>query len=141
MVRPLTRPPKADQRAQAAGKVSGKTNAVRLSQEVSQVGAELVRLRREIHQNPELGFEEKKTAALVARHLRESGLEVTEGIARTGVVGLLRGGRPGKPASRPGQQAGFARKTVLVRADMDALPLVEENKVPYASRHTGVMHA
>lgn len=92
-------------------------------------------LRHRIHQNPELGNREFETAALVAAHLRELGLEVRTGIAHTGVVGVLRGGRPGP--------------VVAVRADMDALPVTEDTPFPFKSTKTvvwqgaevGVSHA
>ena len=83
--------------------------------------------RRHLHAHPELGMQEFETSKFVANRLRELGLEVTTGIATTGVVGLLRGGRPGK--------------TVLLRADMDALPIDEQNEVAYKSLTSGVMHA
>jgi len=89
---------------------------------------ELIAWRRDFHRHPELGFQEVRTAGVVAARLREFGLdEVREGVAKTGVVGLLRGGRPGP--------------TVLLRADMDALPILEANEVDYCSRNAGVMHA
>jgi amidohydrolase len=87
----------------------------------------LVALRRDIHQNPELGNRETRTGALVADRLRALGLEVRYPVAKTGVVGILRGGRPGP--------------VVAVRADMDALPIQEKNDVPYKSRNPGVKHA
>jgi amidohydrolase len=92
--------------------------------------------RRDIHENPELGNREVRTAALVARHLRELGFdEVREKVAHTGVVGVLKGGLPGP--------------VVALRADMDALPVAEEVDVPFASevrtqwngQECGVMHA
>lgn len=91
--------------------------------------------RRDIHANPELGNAESRTAALVARHLRALGLEVRSGVAGTGVVALLRGGKPGP--------------VVALRADMDALPVAEQTGLPYASKAKGmhqgvavdVMHA
>ncbi len=90
--------------------------------------AEVIALRRDIHAHPELGFEEVRTAKMVAARLRELGYdEVHEGIAVTGVVGVMRGGRPGK--------------TVMLRADMDALPLPEETGRPFASQNDGKMHA
>ncbi len=98
-----------------------------ISPEVRAVRDEAVRTRREIHRWPELGFEEVRTAALAARTLRRIGLRVKTGVAKTGVVALLQGGRPGP--------------TLLVRADMDALPLTEETGAPYASRRPGRMHA
>ncbi len=87
----------------------------------------LVEIRRTIHMQPELMFEEEKTAQLVAGWLKKFGLEVRTGVAKTGVVGLLRGGKEGK--------------TVAIRADMDALPIEEANQVPYASKVKGKMHA
>jgi amidohydrolase len=95
----------------------------------------ITELRHRIHQHPELGNREFETAALVAEHLRSLGLEVRTGVAHTGVVGVLRGGRPGP--------------VVAVRADMDALPVTEATGLPFAStRHVvydgqevGVMHA
>jgi len=98
-----------------------------IDQKVEALKEELIRIRRDIHQHPELGNREFRTSALVAEHLRKLGLEVTTGVAKTGVVGLLRGGKPGV--------------TVVVRADMDALPITELNQVPYASVNQGVMHA
>ena len=66
--------------------------------------AEMTAIRHQIHRNPEVGFEETKTAALVAQKLRELGIEVTEGIARTGVVGTLKGRLPGQRAIGPGDR-------------------------------------
>jgi amidohydrolase len=87
----------------------------------------LVEVRRGIHSHPELGFEEVETSRLVSEWLERFGLEVRKGVAKTGVVGLLRGGAPGK--------------TVAIRADMDALPMDEATGVPYASKIKGKMHA
>ena len=88
---------------------------------------ELIAVRRDLHQHPELGFEEVRTSGIVAAKLRAIGLEPRTNVGRTGVVATLRGGRPGK--------------TVLLRADMDALPIHEENDTPYRSRSDGKMHA
>jgi hippurate hydrolase len=88
----------------------------------------LTAIRRDIHAHPELGFEETRTAALVAATLRGWGLEVTEGVGRLGVVGTLRGRRPGQGA-------------IGLRADMDALALTERTGLPHASVHEGRMHA
>ena len=88
---------------------------------------EMVARRRELHQHPELAFEEVWTAGVVARELTDLGLEVQTGIARTGVVGILDGAHDGP--------------TVLVRADMDALPVTEENSFDFASQIPGKMHA
>jgi amidohydrolase len=84
-------------------------------------------LRRDFHRHPELGFHEVRTAGVVARELTELGLEVTTGIAETGVVALIEGDRPGGVA--------------LLRFDMDALPIQEQTGAPYASQNPGVMHA
>jgi hippurate hydrolase len=86
-----------------------------------------VALRRDIHMHPELGFEEHRTSQVVAELLREWGVEVHTGIAGTGVVGVLR--------------AGSGRRTIGLRADLDALPLQEENHFAHRSRHDGRMHA
>jgi amidohydrolase len=83
--------------------------------------------RRDLHSHPELGFTEVRTAGIVASELTRLGLEVQTGVGQTGVVGMLEGDTDGP--------------TVLVRADMDALPIVEENEVDYVSQTPGVMHA
>jgi amidohydrolase len=84
-------------------------------------------LRRDLHMHPELGFHEVRTAGIVARELEQLGLEVTKGIGKTGVVGLLEGARPGP--------------TLLLRFDMDALPILEDTGAEYASLTPGIMHA
>ena len=101
----------------------------------SQLENKVIQWRHEIHQNPELSNREFKTAEKIAAHLRSLGIDVQTGIAHTGVVGLLKGKRPGK--------------TLALRADMDALPVSEQNDLPYRSKvkatfsgqETGVMHA
>jgi amidohydrolase len=95
--------------------------------EAEGLAPKLVSWRRDIHQHPELAFRETRTADLVAQALSGLGLEVRTGVARTGVVGLLHGGRPGP--------------VVMLRADMDALPIQENSDAPYASQAPGVMHA
>jgi amidohydrolase len=92
-----------------------------------ELAGELVTLRREFHQFPELSHQEERTAGVVAQYLRNLGLEVKTGIAGHGVVGDLSGSRPGK--------------AVAFRADMDALPLTEKVETPWCSRVAGVMHA
>jgi amidohydrolase len=107
----------------------------RITQETTKVTPSLTDIRHQIHQNPELSNREEKTAALVAEYLRKLGLEVRTGIARHGVVAILKGGLPGP--------------VVAVRADMDALPVTEQTNLPYASKvratflgqEIGVMHA
>ena len=90
---------------------------------VAQAAPQAIGHRHRIHQNPELGYQETETAKLVAEHLRGLGLEVTTGVAHTGVVGILRGGLPGP--------------VVAVRADMDALPVAEQTDLPYRSTKRG----
>ncbi len=84
-------------------------------------------MRRDFHIHPELGFREIRTGGIVAKELEALGLEVTKGVGKTGVVGLLEGARPGP--------------VVLLRFDMDALPIVEETGAEYASQNAGIMHA
>jgi amidohydrolase len=87
---------------------------------------ELIRLRRDIHAHPELGFREFRTAALVADTLHELGIPVQTGVGRTGVVGTIGTGNG---------------PTIAIRADMDALPILEKTNQPYSSQNNGVMHA
>ncbi len=93
--------------------------------------ADLVATRRDLHAHPELGFQEHRTSALVAERLKAAGYEVRTAVGKTGVVGVLRGTASGSGPER----------TVLLRADMDALPIQEANEVPYRSTAPGVMHA
>jgi amidohydrolase len=88
--------------------------------------AQLVATRRDLHQHPELGFEETRTSTLAAERLKSLGYDVKAGVGKTGVV-----------AVRPGGDG----RCVLIRADMDALPIEETNDVPYRSKHPGRMHA
>jgi amidohydrolase len=97
-----------------------------ISTEVARYSDEVIALRRDFHRHPELGLEEHRTSAKVAAYLNQCGLEIDR-LNRTGVVGLLRGAKPGP--------------TLLLRADMDALPIQEENDLPYQSTNPGVMHA
>ena len=100
-----------------------------------QIASKVVAWRRDFHEHPELGNRETRTAKIVADHLRGLGIEVRAGVAHTGVVGVLRGGRPGK--------------VVALRADMDGLPVTEQVGLPFASKvkatyngqDVGVMHA
>jgi amidohydrolase len=94
---------------------------------IAEFQEDMARWRRDIHAHPELGFEEKRTADVVARELESFGLEVHRGLARTGVVGVLKGA--------PGEGA------IGLRADMDALPILEKNDFGHRSTHDGVMHA
>ncbi|WLE00986.1 M20 family metallopeptidase (plasmid) [Agrobacterium leguminum] len=89
--------------------------------------AEAVNWRRHLHENPELGFEEKETSAFIASKLSEWGYEVTGGYGKTGLVGTLK--------------KGTSHQVIGIRADMDALPITEGTSAPYASKTPGVMHA
>ena len=89
--------------------------------------AELIAIREDIHAHPELGLQETRTSALVADYFRRLGLEVRTGYAKTGVIGILRGGKPGP--------------VVAMRGDMDALPITEETDLSFASKVNGLMHA
>src|SRR6266516_5225122 len=101
-----------------------------LKSDIDELIPELVAMRRDLHEHPELAFEEVRTSGIVAQRLRTLGLEVQTGLAKTGVIGLLRGG-----ASKPGA------KTIAIRADMDALPIHELNETEYRSTVDGKMHA
>jgi amidohydrolase len=117
-----------------ATKIDAKLDA-RLLAEIAAVQPRVVSWRRDIHQHPELSEQEVRTAGLVAAHLRSLGMEVRTGIAETGVIGILKGGKPGG--------------VIALRADMDALPIEEQTGLPFASRvtanyggkKTAVMHA
>jgi amidohydrolase len=106
-----------------------------IDKKAAAIETKVIEWRRDIHKNPELGNNEVRTAKMVADHLRALGIEVQEGVAVTGVVGILKGGKPGP--------------TVALRADMDALPVTERVDLPFKStvtatyngQETGVMHA
>ena len=102
---------------------SNAQSADAVAEAVERVTPRVVAWRRDLHAHPELGFAESRTAAMVADHLRSLGLEVRTGVGKTGVVGILRGARPGR--------------TVALRADMDALPVLEATGLPFASTATG----
>ncbi len=113
--------------------------AVDMSREIEAATAKImpqvVEWRRHIHQNPELGNREFKTAKYIEAHLRKLGIEVKTGVAKTGVVGILKGSQMGS--------------VIGLRADMDGLPVTERNSLPFASKEkaefnnqtVGVMHA
>lgn len=92
-----------------------------------QIEPGLIEVRRDIHAHPELAFEEVRTAGVVARELTRLGVPHTTGVGVTGVVGVIQGGRPGP--------------TLAIRADMDALPILEQTGLPFASTKPGLMHA
>ncbi|MBI4220099.1 MAG: amidohydrolase, partial [Chloroflexi bacterium] len=97
-----------------------------ITAELQELASELVAIRRDVHQHPELGFKEVRTAALISRSLAESGYRVQAEVGGTGVVAVLDGGAPGP--------------TLAIRADIDALPVGELTGLPFASRN-GNMHA
>ncbi len=101
--------------------------AIEIRPEIEAIASAIIAIRRDIHMHPEQGFQEHRTAGLVADKLREWGLSVRENVGKTGVVGDLKGAFPGP--------------TVAFRADMDALPIQETSDVPYRSKTDGVMHA
>ena len=98
-----------------------------IKQRVKELEPKLIEMRRHFHQHPEIGFQEHNTARYVSKVLTELGIEHQTGIAETGVVAVIKGGKPGK--------------MVALRADMDALTLTEKTGLPYASVNEGVMHA
>jgi len=98
-----------------------------ISSEVKALSPHMTELRRDFHRHPELGFQEVRTAGIVAERLKSLGYTVRTRLGKTGVTGYLKGGKPGK--------------TVLLRADIDALPIPEETDVPWKSQTAGVMHA
>jgi amidohydrolase len=101
---------------------------MKIDERITAMHGDLTGWRRDLHAHPELGFEEHRTSDFVARKLEEFGLEVHRGIAKTGVVGVLRAGHGGNQA-------------IGLRADMDALPINEANDIPYKSTAPGKMHA
>ena len=121
--------------ATATAQTSQPAVRAELDRRISTVMPRVIGWRRDIHQHPELSYQETRTAALIAQHLRSLGLEVQTGVGGNGVVALLRGARPGR--------------TVALRADMDALPVTELVNVPFKStvrttyngQDVGVMHA
>ncbi|MEO6188235.1 MAG: amidohydrolase [Ginsengibacter sp.] len=107
----------------------------KITKAADKIEPKVIAWRRDIHEHPELGNHETRTAAIIANHLQSLGIEVTTGVAKTGVVGILKGGKPGP--------------VVALRADMDALPVTERVDLPFASKvkamyngnEVGVMHA
>ncbi|MGF6172840.1 M20 aminoacylase family protein [Ensifer sp. 4252] len=100
---------------------------MKLSSSIDNAMPELVAIRHDLHAHPELGLEETRTSAFIARHLTELGYEVTTGLAKTGVVATLRN--------------GSGSRSIGIRADIDALPILEETGLGYASETPGLMHA
>lgn len=95
--------------------------------QIAEFSEELIAIRRDFHENPELGMEEVRTSKIVAEYLKSLGITVHTGIGKTGVVGVLEGEKPGR--------------MIGLRADMDALPIEEKSNLPFASKNKGVMHA
>ena len=119
----------------SAQKKSNNDPASKINVAADKIEAKCIAWRRDIHEHPELGNNEYRTAKLIADHLRSLGIEVKEGVAKTGVVGILKGAKPGP--------------CIALRADMDGLPIVESVDLPFASKvksiyngkEVGVMHA
>ncbi len=101
--------------------------AISIHPEISAIESEIIDIRRDIHMHPELGFEEHRTAAIIAEKLQSLGIRVRQRVGKTGVVGDLEGKHPGP--------------TIALRADMDALPIQETSELSYKSKHDGIMHA
>src|SRR5262245_13828591 len=118
-----------------AQKKSNANQTDKINVAADKIEAKCIAWRRDIHEHPELGNNEHRTAKLIADHLRSLGIEVKEGVAKTGVVGILRGTKPGP--------------CIALRADMDGLPIIERTNLPFASKvkstyngnEVGVMHA
>jgi len=100
---------------------------IHIKPEIKALSDKIISTRRDIHQHPELAFDEHRTAQLVADRLQSFGMDVQTGVGKTGVVGILKGNSSGK--------------TIALRADMDALPMQETSDIPYKSQNDGVMHA
>lgn len=119
----------------SAGSFGQSSLHAKIDKSADKIESKVIDWRRDFHKHPELGNQEFRTAKIVADHLRSLGMEVTENVAVTGVVGILRGGKPGP--------------MVALRADMDALPVAERNDLPFRSvntgtyngQETGIMHA
>ncbi|AFY96389.1 M20 metallopeptidase family protein [Chamaesiphon minutus] len=105
-------------------------NPDKIRPEIQALQPHLVAFRRQIHQQPELGFQERLTAEAIAKKLTEWKIPHQVGIAKTGIVAMIQG-----------RKTSFRLKTLAIRADMDALPIQEANEVPYKSKHDGIMHA
>ena len=104
-----------------------RVSAAVIAREAKELEGEIIKNRRQLHSNPELSYKEFETAKFVAEKLKQLGIEVKTGVGGTGVVGILRGSRPGK--------------VIGLRADMDALPVKEEVDLPFKSKNDGAMHA
>lgn len=109
-------------------------NTSRIRPAIQALQPQVVEWRRHIHQRPELGFKEQLTAEFVSQKLREWGIDYQTGIAKTGIVALIEGRKETPETSQK-------PKVLAIRADIDALPVQEENEVPYRSLHDGIMHA
>ena len=99
-----------------------------IQQKAAEYKAEIIAMRRHLHQHPELSFDEIETSKFVCKQLTEYGINYKKDIVKTGIVALIEGKNPTK-------------KIIALRADLDALPIIEENEVSYKSLNNGVMHA
>ena len=98
-----------------------------INPDILKIKKTIIETRRDFHKHPELSFQEKRTSKIVAKKLKSYGLKVIKNVGKTGVIGILKGAKPGK--------------TIAMRADMDALPIQETSNIPYKSINDGVMHA
>ena len=101
--------------------------SIQIRPEIEALKNTIISTRRDIHQHPELAFDEHRTSKLVKERMESFGIEVQTGVGKTGVVGTLRGKNDGK--------------SIALRADMDALPIQETSDIPYKSKNDGIMHA
>ena len=119
----------------ASAAAQNNTLKIKADQAADKIESKVISWRRDFHEHPELGNNEFRTAGIIAKHLKSLGIEVKTGVAKTGVVGILKGGKPGP--------------VIALRADMDGLPVIERTPVPFASKiktqyngqEVGVMHA
>ena len=100
-----------------------------IKQKIEQITPAMIEWRHSIHQKPEVAYQEKDTSDFISRKLNEFGIEVHQGIGKTGIVGIIKG------------KNSNSKKTIGIRADMDALPMTEKTNLPYASKNEGSMHA
>ena len=100
-----------------------------IKQKIEQITPAMIEWRHSIHEKPEVAYQEKDTSDFISKKLNEFGIEVHQGIGKTGIVGIIKG------------KNSNSKKTIGIRADMDALPMTEKTNLPYASKNEGSMHA
>ena len=100
-----------------------------IKKKIEQITPEMLKWRHSIHSKPEIAYQEKDTSDFISKKLSEFGIEVHEGIGKTGVVGIIKG------------KNSNSERAIGIRADMDALPMTEKTNLPYTSKNEGAMHA